>query len=269
VAAWRRALFVAIWSAAWACALVSRALSYLAAGTLTREGLRRATASGWEYYGRRDEEILSGLLPWEQECYARHLKIGERILLIGCGTGRDLIALLRQGHRVEGLDLAPGALQTCRQMLDRLGLAAELHVGDVEQVAIPGPFDAFVFSWFCYGYVPGSRGRIDVLRKLGTALRPGGRIILSYLPADRTRRLPTAVARLTARLTRSDWRPELGDRISVSLPARDLLHFQHEFVDGEFEAEVAAAGLTLAHHRRGVEGVAVLTGDQPTLRRPR
>jgi SAM-dependent methyltransferase len=258
VAGWRRALFVTIWGASWALGLAGRALAYLAAGTLTLEGLRRATTAGWEHFGRREAEILSGLMPWEQECYDRFLGRGERILLIGCGTGRDLIALLRQGHRVEGLDVAPGAAAVCRHMLDRLGLTAEVHVGAVERWVVPGRFDVVLFSWFCYGCIPQTRSRIEVLRKLGAALRPGGRIILSYVPTERHTRAPIVVARISAWLTHSDWRPEVGDRVWVSLPAQSVVHYQHEFVAGEIEAEVAAAGLRIVHHRTAAEGVAVL-----------
>lgn len=42
--------------------------------------------------------------------------------------------------------------------------------------ALAGSFDAFVFSWYCYGDIPQMDNRVGVLRKLKAHLNPGGRI---------------------------------------------------------------------------------------------
>jgi SAM-dependent methyltransferase len=259
VSAWRRGLCTLIWSTGWIFELAGRGLAHFAAGTLSLADLRATIAEAWEHFGRREEDILSGLMPWEQECYARFLRPQDRILLIGCGTGRDLIALLRGGHRVEGMDSAVGAVTIARQMLDRLGLSTELYTGSIETFPLPGEFDVFAFSWLCYGYIPQSRTRRDVLGRLAAHLRPGGRIIVSYFPTPSHSRLPILLTQLGGWVTRSDWRAEPGDRVWISLPRRQTLHYQHEFVDGEFDAEAEAAGLRLTFQARKAEGVAVLT----------
>ena len=258
LSAWRRALCASVWSAGWTLELLGRGLAHFAAGTLSLRDFRATLVESWEQYGRRDDDILSGLMPWEQDCYTRCLRPGDRILLVGCGTGRDLIALLRAGYRVEGLDPAAGAIAVARRMLDRLELSAPLHTGAVESFAIPGTFDVIVFSWFSYGYIPQSRTRVEVLRRLGRALPPGGRIIVSYVRTAAHAELPARITRLGGWLTRADWRAEPGDRVWVSAPRRRTLHYQHEFVDGEFEDEAAAAGLRIVSGTRGAEGVAVL-----------
>ncbi len=248
-----------MWSTGWIVELAGRGLTHVAAGTLSVADLRATIADGWEHFGGREDDTLSGLTPWEQACYDRFLRPGERILLVGCGTGRDLVALLRQGHHVVGVDPAARAIVVARQTLDRLGLAAELHTAGIETVALSGTFDAVVFSWFCYGYIPQSRSRREVLGKVAAHLRPGGRIIVSYCPSPAHGRLPIALTQLAGRLTRSDWRAERGDRIWISAPRRRTLHFQHEFVEGELDAEAEAAGLRVAFHARNAEGLAVLT----------
>ena len=48
------------------------------------------------------------------------------VLDVGCGTGRNLIPLAREGYTVTGLDNSPGMLQETRRTLDKHGLAAEL-----------------------------------------------------------------------------------------------------------------------------------------------
>ncbi len=256
---WRTVPYALLWGAARALELAGRASLYLAAGTLRLHDLRGAIAKAWEEFGRGEGLILSGLMHWEQALYDRFLKPGDRILVVGCGTGRDLIALLKLGHRVEGLDVAPRAVALARQMLETERLAAELYTGAIEAVALPGRFDAFIFSWFCYGYIPQADTRIGVLSKVKAHLNPGGRILISYMLAEHPPRpLPIRLAQLAACLTASDWRAEPGDVIGPAAGDRRVVHYRHEFRDSELETEARAAGLTVVLHERREEGTAVL-----------
>ncbi len=256
---WRRSVFALGWATGWGLQAAGRAVTYVAAGALTRETLRAAIARNWETFGLDESYILSGLMPWEQECYDRFLRPEDTILLVGCGTGRDLIALLRRGHHVEGLEPAGPALEIAQQMLDKLELRASLHRGAIEATELPRTYDVVIFSWYCYGYVPESRVRVAVLEKARAALAPGGRIILPYMPSPRRRTLPVRLTRLVARLTGSDWRPEDGDRVWVSLADWRFVHFEHQFEEAEVQAEARAAGLRVVFDRRDGEHVCVLT----------
>ena len=258
----RRALFSLAWGVAWSCDVAGRAVTYAAAGALTRDELRAAIAQGWEHYGVDEAFVLSGLQPWEAELFDRVLRPGDRILVVGCGTGRDLIALLRRGHRVEGLEPAGGPLAIARRMLDKLELRAVLRQGDVETSELGGAFDVVVFSPFCYGYIPESRARVAALAKAKRALEPGGRIVVAYTPV-RDRRTPLIrLTRLVSRLARSDWTPEPGDTLWVSRGAGPVVQFDHEFEPAELEAEARSAALRVLVHRRhegSSEGICVLT----------
>ena len=120
-------------------------------------------------------------------------------------------------------------------------------------------FDVVIFSWYCYGYVPESHTRVAVLEKAKAALKLGGRIIISYMPSPRRRTLPVRLTRLVTRLTGSDWRPEDGDRVWVSLADWRSVHFEHQFEQDEVEAEAQAAGLRVVFDRPGAERICVLT----------
>lgn len=256
---WRKVPFVLLSGAARALDLAGRASMCLAAGTLRLHDLRGAITGTWEDFGRSEGLILSGLMFWERALYDRVLKPEDHILVVGCGTGRDLIALLKLGYRVEGLDLAPRAIALARRMLQREGLSAELYTGPIEAVALPASFDAFIFSWFCYGYIPQAETRIEVLRKVKARLNPGGRVLISYIPAERPpRSLPMRLTRFAARLTRSDWRPEVGDVVGPGARDRQAVHYEHQFWEGELENEAHAAGLTVIRHERSDVGTAVL-----------
>jgi len=257
---WRVAPYIVLWAAARALELAGRSAMYAGAGLLRLSDLHGAIARTWAKFGRNEDAIFSGFMTWEEALYGRFLKPDDQIFLIGCGTGRDVIAFLRRGHRVTGIDPATGALDLAREMLVRERLTAELYAGSIETAPVPGSFDAFIFSWYCYAYIPQAGTRIAVLRKLKAHLNPGGRILISYLPVfDPPRRLPIRVAQLVARLTGSGWHPEFGDVLGPASGDPGAIHYEHHFTKAEFEGEARAAGLTILFHQVTDDGTAVLT----------
>ncbi len=71
-------------------------------------------------------------------------------------------------------------------------------------------------------------------------------------------RIPSRLARVVSRISRSDWTPEHGDYIELWRGRGDsALHFEHRFGPGEFQREAAAAGLAIAYLEED-EGVRVV-----------
>jgi SAM-dependent methyltransferase len=234
-----------------------RALTYVAAGTLSREELWRSTLPHWDRFNASDDADTR-LFDWEERLFGAWLRPRDRILLVGCGTGRDLVALLQRGHEVEGLDPARAALQVAETRLARHGLHATLHCGAAEEAALDGPFDAVVLSWYCYGYIVGAAARHAALTRLRRALAPGGRILLSYLVdgAAAGGALRLSAVRLGARLA-GGWRPEPGDVVWADDAGH--FHYEHLFGAADIEAEARTAGcVVLCHERGGERGVLVL-----------
>ncbi len=65
-----------------------------------------------------------------------------KALDLGCGTGTNVITLAKNGWQVTGIDFAPRAIALARRKLQRAGVQADLHVGDVTHLEkISGPFD--------------------------------------------------------------------------------------------------------------------------------
>ena len=234
-----------------------RALTYVAVGTLTRDELLRATLAHWDRFNVSDDAD-SKLFDWEERLCDTWLRAGDRILLVGCGTGRDLLPLLRRGHEVEGLDPAEKALRIAAARLARNGLRATLRCEAAEEASVTGPFDAIILSWYCYGYIVGAAARREALTRLRRALAPDGRILLSYLVNDTAGdgKLRLQAVRLGARLG-GGWRLEPGDTMWAD-DAGDF-HYEHVFGAAEIEEEARAAGCTVLKHERGPErGVIVL-----------
>jgi SAM-dependent methyltransferase len=230
--------------------------TFLAAGLLRLDALGRHMGENWRQFGatQTEADITAGLYHWEQTFYGRLLVPGERILVVGCGGGRDLIALLEQGYRADGLEPVAACADQARTRLVARGLAAEVLTADITTAVLPRRYDAVVFSWLCYSYIPLRARRIDVLRKVKGHLAPGGRILISYVPAQPPpRRLPWRLAWLASRLSGADWRPEHGD-VFIARPDTGCIHYEHQFTEAEVEAEVDAAGLVVALHEPGPDG---------------
>ena len=96
--------------------------------------LRAAIQREWEQSGALESDgyIASGLMSWERDFYLRFLKPAGRVLVIGCGTGRDLLALPELGYRAEGLDVAPQCTATAGRLLQKLGFQTPLYTGAIE-----------------------------------------------------------------------------------------------------------------------------------------
>jgi SAM-dependent methyltransferase len=258
----RRTAFALLYAAGRALDVGGTLLHYLAAGTLTLEDVRAGIVDRWHAFGGTESETYrdSGLMDWERSLYLSTLVPGERVLVVGCGTGRDLIALLRAGCRVDGIDIASDCVQTASRAVTARGLTAWLETGAIDGLALPCPYDGIIFSWYCYSYIPGRTARISALRRAREALADGGRIMISYVTPGFSRRDRfIAATRAIARLTGSNWRPERGDVVMLSSPGRRRLHYEHRFTRDELEAEARAAGLRVARHDVSDHGLAVLT----------
>lgn len=237
---------------------LTRIAEHVAVATLTREQLIASAGRHWEHFNRLPIALGSELFDWERSLLDPLLAGRKRVLVVGCGSGREVMALLARGHRVDGLDIAPRAVQRARERVDAAGHTSHLVVAALEdRPALPGPYDLILFSWYCYSYIPDSRFRHRALQAAVELLGPGGRVVLSYMPERAPTTKLARVARLVAWLLRSGWRPERGDGLLVSGEA-GLVSFQHWFRPGDVVDEVMAAGLhPVSHELHEVGGLLV------------
>lgn len=229
--------------------VAARVCASLAAATLRMRDIRSDTEHKWDRFYTLDVDIDKGLFPWEQHLIERFVNSGDRILVVGCGTGRDLIPLSAKGHEVTGVDPAQQAVALARAACRRRGVAADIIHGYFEDVGLSTPFDVIIFSNLCYGLIPESKRRIEALRKARAHLTGGGRILISYVGNLRRRHSRLLeLMKVGARLRRSDWHPEEGDIVHPMLSGPPRFHYEHIFVPGELQAEAEAAGLRVSFH---------------------
>jgi ubiquinone/menaquinone biosynthesis C-methylase UbiE len=106
------------------------------------------------------------------------LRPGQRVLEIGCGTGRNLSFLSRAvgpHGRVYGVDISPGMLARAHELCGRNHWRnVELIEGDAAKYRAPVPLDGVMFG-LSYNTMP---HHLTVLREAWDQLRPGGRLVI-------------------------------------------------------------------------------------------
>jgi SAM-dependent methyltransferase len=246
----RALAYRALWRCAGTFQQIANGFLYCSAGLLRREDLDAASIVRWEAFTRAVVEVDNGLEPWEKRAYARALSTADRVLIVGCGAGRDLVALRALGHCVTGLDLSPDITDLARRNLAARGIPADVHTGSVERAIPQGPFDVAIFSERCYGCMQGAAIRQAVLARLKESLAPRGRIVISYAVVDRPSPTATRLTSLAARIARTGWVPEPGDRFTRDHLTSRVLRYEHLFTPEQLASECRSAGFQIAHDER-------------------
>ena len=110
------------------------------------------------------------------------LKPGERVLMVGVGTGADL-PLLPAGVTGTGIDISPDMLAKARLKLPACRASIELIQGDAQEApAEENTYDAVILN-LILSVVPDGR---RCLQSALMALKPGGRAVVfdKFLPDD-------------------------------------------------------------------------------------
>jgi phosphatidylethanolamine/phosphatidyl-N-methylethanolamine N-methyltransferase len=111
-----------------------------------------------------------------------NLQPGERVLIVGAGTGLDL-DLIAPGPIVTATDLTPAMLERLRHRAARLGLAVDARVMDGQALEFADEsFDAVILH-FIVAVIPDP---VRCMREAARVLRPGGRAVIldKFAPDD-------------------------------------------------------------------------------------
>jgi SAM-dependent methyltransferase len=208
-------------------------------GVLGRASLYRIDERFYDgnapYHG--DDHNLRGLMPWEADALDDAFGGCRRLLVLGAGGGREVLALARRGFDVEGYECNQALAEYAAGFLARHQCAATVRHLPRDAVPAAGePFDGIILGWGAYMLIPGRAARIDLLRRLRPLVRPGGPILLSFWTrgADKVRfRISAAVANLF-RVPFGRERVEMGDALQPN--------YVHFFIAPEVAGELREAG---------------------------
>jgi SAM-dependent methyltransferase len=102
---------------------------------------------------------------------------GMRIFDAGCGHGRNLVYLLREGFEVFGVDADPRAIEAVRQLSQSLApslLADNFRAEPIEASSFPDAFADFAISSAVLHFARDDQQFDAILRGTWRVLKPGG-----------------------------------------------------------------------------------------------
>lgn len=112
-------------------------------------------------------------------CFATHARRKvKRVFEPGCGTGRLLFRLAKQGYRVSGLDLNPRMVAYCNRRLEKHGFPAMCDEGDMSDFRLPRPVDAAFNMINTFRHLATERQAQGHLECMAASVAPGGLYVL-------------------------------------------------------------------------------------------
>lgn len=188
-----------------------------------------------------DEHRLALL---ETEIFDRYKIHAGRMLVLGCGWGRETIALAQRGVSVVGIDTNYNALRAARRLAkDALVQAFFLQADFLELPYAAASFDYVLLTYNMYSAIPGTACRQALVRDLGRIMKPHGLVILSFLrehhPTSRRKVVSAFLNRALSRLPGANPTYQPGDDCQGG-------HFFHAFQDEEeIRRELGEAGMLI------------------------
>jgi len=123
---------------------------------------------------------LPALDPGISDRLARGTARPGTILVAGCGAGSECLGLAALGWRVRGVDFSPAMVDHARRLAAANGAAVDFAVADLTvHDEAPGSFNAVLFTYDVYSFLPEAAGRVALLRRMARWLAPGGSILVS------------------------------------------------------------------------------------------
>jgi SAM-dependent methyltransferase len=108
------------------------------------------------------------------------------VVELAVGTGRVAIPIAeRTGRRVIGIDVSAEMLEVARDRAAAAGIELELRQGDMRDLALDEATDLVICPFRAMLHLPGHDARVRVMRRVRSALVPGGRFAWNAFVFDR------------------------------------------------------------------------------------
>lgn len=132
----------------------------------------------YENHGRFYLLPHPSLTEFMEQCRRRGI---QKVLDLGCGSGRHLIKLAEEGFKVAGVDFSPSAAQLAEKWLHQKGYEGDIIVGNFDDKMQDFPDKSFggiiAVNSLEYGNKEELEQNLEQIKKI---LRPGGIFMMVY-----------------------------------------------------------------------------------------
>lgn len=152
------------------------------------------------------------------------------LLMLGVGGGREAIPLARMGFNVTGVDYVPEMVERAKVIAERHNTTIKGMVQEISRLEVPAESYEVVFlSRAMYSCVPTGARRVEMVKRIHHALKPGGYFLCQYQqnPKATPSRKVSFLRRLIAFFTLGNLQYEDGDMLWLNV------EFQHAFPSKE------------------------------------
>ncbi|MFH0931465.1 MAG: methyltransferase domain-containing protein [Candidatus Zixiibacteriota bacterium] len=205
------------------------------------------------------DDVADGFEDWERDFVEEFMTKKGKVLDIGCGAGREAIALAKLGFDVVGIDIASKMVEKAKENARKENLSIKFEVKRVIELDYPDrTFDYILFSRAIYSFIPTRKLRVKVLKSIKRILKKGGLAVFSaYIVTS----FPTLkhyssfiFRKVFALLLGKGFSSEFGDirtkKVSeVDSAGRCFCHFFSN--PEEIKDEIKESGLSLVRQKDG------------------
>lgn len=129
------------------------------------------------YYNQNADAFIEGTqnadMTQQYRFFLKYLSSGDKLLDLGCGSGRDSAYFSSRGFQVTAVD---GSEELCKRVKEHYQINA--HCVRFEDISFQEEFDAI---WACASLLHVSKDDIPgVLTRVSAALKPGGILYASF-----------------------------------------------------------------------------------------
>ena len=211
----------------------------------------RQTYEGWVKYWSKDDLVDSGLNQDELDLL-QHLPIKEgHLLLLGLGGGREAIPLLKTGFQVTGVDFVSELVEKAKENVNTRGFELDVLVQDFSRLNVEaGFYDVVWLSNSMYSCIPTRKRRIEMLRRVKNALKPGGYFLCQFFldSSIASSKKGVFLRRLIAFFSFGNREYEAGDFLWQNI------EFLHAFSNVDIvRSELEESGFQVMHISKGKE----------------
>jgi SAM-dependent methyltransferase len=145
----------------------------------THEGQAMMTNPGYDYYGMLASTWdlwRDNTADWADRHFFLELvrTYGERVLDIGCGTGRLVLDYATLGVDVDGIDNSPEMLEICRSKAEKLGVTPGIYLLDILRAELPRQYRTILAPSSVLQLMTAPGAAREMLARCYTHLEPGG-----------------------------------------------------------------------------------------------